>query len=169
MKMNALSLPGRTPRNWNGLQPLEGEVASGGSAARGSFARTASGRTLMLQKEPPPAPPSGEEIHQALDQLLMEAQNERLEGAMPLIRLMQKSLAVELATRNVPPGTLTVAGWLGLLNRWEEALKQIRKRQIFFAKPFFVDAAERFRRGESPLTSLLDELLELMDHALIIE
>lgn len=148
---------------WSGAQRLAGAERLGESSPVRKRERVETGGGGATQREEVPL-----RIDTSLNRLTEEARLERLEWAVPLIEAMQTILAVEQAAYQTPPGTLTVKGWIGLLNRWESQLGQTRKRQIFFAKPFFQDAWERSENDQSPLAPVLHELVVLMDRSLEI-
>lgn len=112
---------------------------------------------------------AGEVIHERLGAILAEAKKERLECAIPLIQILQFSLTKEQTSRQTPAGVLTVNGWMNLLNRWDMQLDAVKKRQIFYAKPFFAESLEKLIAVQSPLAILFQELLEMMEKRLEIE
>lgn len=123
-------------------------------------------RAVWSEESEVPASLTNEAIHQELTELIENARGDRLECAVPLLESLQISLTVEHAARKAFPGTLTVAGWMSLLNRWEALLKNSQKRQIFFAKSFFHEARNREEEQGSPLAPVLRELLVMMEQEL---
>lgn len=112
---------------------------------------------------------AGEIINERLSAILAEARRERLECAIPLIQTLQFSIAKEHSSRAMPPGVLTVNGWMNLLNHWDNQLDAVKKRQIFYAKPFFTESLEKLIAVQSPLAILFQELLEMMEKRLEVE
>ena len=128
---------------------------------------------LMVQQEQEKrekefAPPfiSATEIHEKLRLLLTMAKTERMDFVIPMIEAMQMSLALDHASHNAPPGTLTVKGWIALLNNWENHLKTMRTRQIDFACEFFREISEQMAFRNTPLVPMVQELVDIMEIAL---
>ncbi len=102
------------------------------------------------------------DINRTLNQLSLEVRSERLDFALPLIESMRVSFALNRTMGDTPPGTLTVEGWMGLLNRWERVLEEMPPRRIHFASDFFREVLEQGRLGSSPVVAILEQLLTVM-------
>ncbi len=109
---------------------------------------------------------SATEIHEKLRLMLNMAKTERLDFVVPMIEAMQMSLALDHASHNAPPGTLTVKGWIALLNNWEHHLKTMRQRQIGFACEFFREISEQLAFRNTPLVPMVQELVDVMEISL---
>ncbi|MBF0625872.1 MAG: hypothetical protein HQL82_13815 [Magnetococcales bacterium] len=107
----------------------------------------------------------GGEIHESLRVLVGSAQRERLEWMVPLVETLQMALALDRAKSGAPPGTLTVKGWMTLLNNWEKQLGAMPARQLDFGKDFVLEACDKATNHRSPLAPILRELGELMAKA----
>ncbi len=106
------------------------------------------------------------EVHDKLRLMLTLAKTERMDFALPLIEAMQMALALDHASNNAPPGALTVKGWIGLLNNWENQLKLLRPRQLVFACTFFREIPEQMEFRNTPLVPMVQELVDIMELAL---
>lgn len=109
-----------------------------------------------------------EQVEECLQNLLDDAKSERLECLVEAINTFCLVLAAERVYGKNPPGTLTVKGWIGLLNRWEPLLGQFRSRQIFFAKSFLQEALDNSTLRLSPMASAFHELIALMEESLAV-
>lgn len=98
-----------------------------------------------------------------LDHLSREARTERLDFALPLIEAIRVAFALDQTMGNAPPGTLTVQGWLGLLQRWELLLEEMAPRRIHFAVGFFRELLQRGELERLPMGAVLVQLVALME------
>ncbi|MBF0369992.1 MAG: hypothetical protein HQL52_11110 [Magnetococcales bacterium] len=103
------------------------------------------------------------EVNDHLKDIIRLAREERLEWAVPLVESLRKSLAHDNMTGNVPPGTLTVNGWMRLLAEWERQIVMLKERQRHFTLRFFEDYLEQSTARSTPLEPILDQLLTLME------
>lgn len=116
----------------------------------------------------PVAPPqfTEEQVDECLNNFLADAKAERLECLVEAISTFMVVLAADRQKGKKLPGTLTVKGWIGLLNRWEAMLGQFRSRQVFFAKSFIKEALENSALRLSPMAGAFEELVHLMEDTL---
>ncbi|HIJ84771.1 MAG: hypothetical protein HW380_3674 [Magnetococcales bacterium] len=98
-----------------------------------------------------------------LEDLSREAKAERLECAVTLMESLVSALSRH-NTASVPPGFLTVDGWLSLLNQWETVLKNSSRRHVNFSRSFFKDVLNRPMFKVPPMSPLLTELVTLMEN-----
>ncbi|MBF0136983.1 MAG: hypothetical protein H7833_09415 [Magnetococcus sp. DMHC-1] len=103
------------------------------------------------------------EVHETLRGFLGNAKRERLECMVPIIETLQVALALDRAKGGAPPGTLTVKGWLALLNSWEKQLQSMQPRQLLFGKSFVQEAVDKVTLEKSPLVPIMRELMHMME------
>ncbi|MBF0425199.1 MAG: hypothetical protein HQL66_05225 [Magnetococcales bacterium] len=161
------------PRSRTLAQPIDPEEAEQllmglkRSAARAASAAVSSSGArdgkVAPATVPPPGARDGTAVHDTLRALLGNAKKERLECMVPLIETLQMALALDRTKSGAPPGTLTVKGWLALLNSWEKQLQVMQPRQLGFSKSFVQEAFDKVTLEKSPLTSPLRELLTMME------
>ncbi|MBF0158665.1 MAG: hypothetical protein HQL58_04010 [Magnetococcales bacterium] len=137
------------------VAPIEPDKATALLAGRGE------GRSADVS-----VPMTASEIQEKLQLLMTAARTERLEFALPLIEVIQMALALDHAASNTPPGTLTVKGWISLLNNWENQLRSLRRRQIGFSRDFFHEMTERIEFRNTPLVPMIQELVDMMAMAM---
>ncbi len=103
------------------------------------------------------------EIMITLMQLERDIENERLDFARPLVDALRHALVRDAQLIGTPPGTLTVHGWISLMERWENELQHIPPRRIRYVKSFFQELQERADIAGSPVGMIVAELTSLLD------
>ncbi|MBF0620348.1 MAG: hypothetical protein HQL54_00330 [Magnetococcales bacterium] len=106
-------------------------------------------------------------IQKDLHDLFIGAKLERLECALPLIEAIQDALDSDRSGTSVPAGTLTVKGWMGLLNRWELQLRSIRPSQARYLREYLEEMVTKKNSTKSPLVPMLRELISVVESAQI--
>ena len=129
---------------------------------------TSRGHSSRNSKHRPPVQ-TEDPLMQNLQDLQSAAKLERLECALPLIKILQSVMATEQRNHGPHRGKLTVRSWISLLNRWELQLESANKRQVFYAQSFFKDILGVYEEKTSPLAPLMTELLALMENSLAVE
>ncbi|MBF0176328.1 MAG: hypothetical protein HQL63_05700 [Magnetococcales bacterium] len=145
------------PRSRALAKPIDPEEAERMLSGQG----TGSGRLASDRR----SAQNGDEVHDTLRGFLSNARRERLECVVPLIETLQVALALDRAKGGAPPGTLTVKGWLTLLNSWEKQLQGMQPRQLLFGKTFVQEAVDKVTLDKSPLLPILQELMHMMETA----
>ncbi|MEG3639115.1 hypothetical protein [Magnetococcus sp. PR-3] len=141
--------------------PAKARSAAGSSAK----ARSAAGSSAKSQNHGY-RPASVDGVRHQIQEISTRATDERLECAIPLLESLRMALALDRATHQTPPGTLTVKGWSSLLGNWEGHIQKSRARQMMYTKAFFDEIAEDGDYKGSPLEPIFQQLVLVIQSTL---
>ncbi|MGN7613216.1 hypothetical protein ACQZV8_14155 [Magnetococcales bacterium HHB-1] len=99
--------------------------------------------------------------YRGLSDLMNEAKVERLEPAVELLSVLEASIEDSPLLAGEQQG-LSVDHWLAMLNAWDEQLDHIAERKMNFLFSFFEEALEKSEQVHSPMTPMIQELVELI-------